>query len=425
MTFKFKTSLLLAAALFAGCETYDLERPSEPTRSTAEAELINRSEVVAVVNSVDVATELEQKAARWGYDLKRKESLDGLDLYVLTFDCPPGIDPHVASRELERLQPESTVEANHKYILQTASTSDAQKPSDLVNPTPDLNSSALNASALKTANLRLADVRAPRKYANSLIHWPEGGCDALYNIGILDGGVDSAALSGAASTQIASRAFSMGQALPVAQRHGTAVAEILVGAGRLKNAKLYNAAVMSEDKNGVQFTGVEPMLKALDWMVQSDVRVVNISLAGPYNRTLDRGIQRAVNKGLIIVAAVGNEGADSEPLYPAALDQVIAATAVDSDGNIYNKAVQGQHVDVSAPGVEVFVGDSDTGRYVSGTSIAAPFVAAKIASDARFKTASSTKEVLKILSAETMDLGVRGPDPVYGSGLIQTQQSCN
>ena len=148
------------------------------------------------------------------------------------------------------------------------------------------------------------------------------------------------------------------------------------------------------------------MLKALDWMVRSDVRVVNISLAGPYNRNLDRGIQRAVNKGLIIVAAVGNNGADSAPLYPAALNQVIAATAVDSDGNIYKKAVQGQHVDVSAPGVEVFVGDVETGRYVSGTSIAAPFVAAKIASDIRFKNAKSTKDVLDLLSAETLDLSL-------------------
>ena len=396
MTSKFKISLFLASVLFAGCETYNLERPHQKVSEATQNELINRSEVVAVVNSVDVATDLEQKAARWGYDLKRKESLEGLDLYILTFDCPPGIDPYVASLELERLQPQSTVEANHKYILQSAISRDS-----------------------------ISDITAPRKYANSLIEWPEEGCEAIFNIGILDGGVDSKILKEQGSTKIASRTFTKGKELDVAKRHGTAVAEILVGAGRLNNAKLYNASVVSEDEDGVQFTGVEPMLKALDWMVRSDVRVVNISLAGPYNRNLDRGIQRAVNKGLIIVAAVGNNGADSAPLYPAALNQVIAATAVDSDGNIYKKAVQGQHVDVSAPGVEVFVGDVETGRYVSGTSIAAPFVAAKIASDIRFKNAKSTKDVLDLLSAETLDLGVSGPDPVYGAGLIKTKTNCN
>jgi len=379
----------------AGCETYNLERPSENLNLKKQTELINRSEVVAIVSSVDVATDLEQKAARWGYELKRKEVLEGLDLYLLTFDCPPGIDPHIASAELERLQPESTVEANHKYILQEGLTT-----------TPFI------------------EKMQPREYANSLIEWPDDGCEALFNIGIIDGGVDIKSLTAHRSANIETRQFLSGNEAPKAQIHGTAVAEILVGNGRLKNAKLYNATVVSEDNKGQQYSGVEPMLKALDWMVQSDVRVVNISLAGPYNRTLDRGIQRAVDKGMIIVAAVGNNGAESSPLYPAALKDVIAATAVDSNANIYSKAVQGKHVDVAAPGVEVFVGNEKTGRYVSGTSIATPFVVAKIASDPRYADVKSTKDIRDILFAETMDLGVSGPDTVYGAGLIKANKSC-
>jgi len=345
MTSRLKLYLLMVTTLFAGCQTYNLERPAQNLATQKQAELINRSEVIAVVSSIDVATDLEQKAARWGYDLKRKEVLEGLDLYLLTFDCPPGIDPHDASIELERLQPLSTVEANHKYILQT-----------VVNDAP------------------FTKGITPKKYANSLIEWPADGCDALFNIGIIDGGIDTNTLMANGSADIKSRTFMTGKQAVEAKRHGTAVAEILVGVGRLKNAKLFD---------GIQYAGVEPILKALDWMVQSDVRIVNISLAGPYNRTLDRGIQKASDKGVIIVAAVGNDGVKSSPRYPAALKGVIAATAVDSDANIYNKAVQGQHVDVAAPGVEVFVGGEKTGRYVSGTSIATPFVVAKIASDSR------------------------------------------
>jgi len=119
MTSHLKKILMVTGLLLAGCETYNLERPQETLEAQRQTELINRSEVIAVVNSVDVATDLEQQAARWGYDLKRKEMLDGLDLYLLTFDCPPGVDPHVASLELQRLQPASTVEANHKYKLQS------------------------------------------------------------------------------------------------------------------------------------------------------------------------------------------------------------------------------------------------------------------------------------------------------------------
>lgn len=398
MPSKLKLSLLLlgACALFSGCETYNLERPNENLSTKKQAELINRSEVVAVVNSVYIAADLEQKAARWGYDLKRKEVLEGLDLYLLTFDCPPGIDPHVASAELERLQPQSTVEANHKYFLQASTISQPF----------------------------LSETFTPRKYANSLIDWPEDGCEAFFSVGIIDGGIDKNSLMKDSSAKIYSRSFISGEHVPEALRHGTAVAEILIGEGRLKNAKLYNASVVGQDEKGVKYSGVEPMLKALDWMVRSDVGVVNISLAGPYNRTLDRGIQRAADKGVIIVAAVGNNGAQSSPLYPAALDDVIAATAVDSDRNIYNKAVQGRHVDVSAPGVEVFVGDEKTGRYFSGTSIAAPFIVAKIASDPRYAKVKSANDIRELLSAETMDLGISGPDPVYGSGLIKANNAC-
>ncbi|MEP3891006.1 MAG: S8 family serine peptidase [Hellea sp.] len=396
MRLKLKISFLMASALLTGCETYNLERPRENLVERRQTELINRSEVIAVVNSVDIAADLEQKAARWGYELKRKEVLEGLDLYLLTFDCPPGIDPHVASAELEQLQPLSTVEANHKYVLQSAE-----------------NNSPLMASI------------KPRRYANSLIEWPKDGCEALFNIGIIDGGVDTNALVVDSSVAIKSRRFMAGKQAAEARRHGTAIAEILVGNGRLKNTSLFNASVVSEDKDGIHYSGVESILKALDWMARSDVRVVNISLAGPYNRTLDRGIQRAADKGIIIVAAVGNEGAGSSPLYPAALEDVIAATAVDSDAHIYHKAVQGQHVDVAAPGVEVFVGDAETGRYVSGTSIATPFVVAKIASDPRYAAIKSVKNIRTLLSVDAIDLGAAGPDSVYGVGLIQANNGCS
>lgn len=396
MTLRLKSTLLLASVLLGGCETYNLERPRANLDMQKQTELINRSEVIAVVGSADIATDLEQQAAHWGYDLKRKEALDGLDLYLLTFDCPPGIDPHVASLELERLQPQSTVEANHKYKLQTAKNT---------------------VSYIKD--------QTPRKYANSLINWPDDGCDSLFTIGVIDGGVDATSLKKDGSSNIISRKFMAGNEASEARAHGTAIAEILIGVGRLKNAKLYNASVISEDSAGVQYSGVEPMLKALNWMVQSNVRIVNISLAGPYNRTLDRGIQRAIGKGVIIVAAVGNQGAQSEPLYPAAYEGVIAATAVDSDAQIYSKAVQGKHVDVSAPGVEVFIGDDASGRYVSGTSIAAPFVVAKIAADPRYSAVKTAGDVREILMAEIVDLGEVGVDDVYGAGLIHGNNSCH
>ena len=393
-----KMSLVLSTVLLTACQTYNLEQNRNVLAEQKQADLITRSEVMAVVSSVDIATDLEQKAAHWGYDLKRKEVLPGLGLYMLTFDCPPGIDPHVASAELEKLQPQSTVEALHKYTLQAG-----------------LTQSAVGFEAASDT---------PLEYANSLIAWPEDGCVAIKKIGIIDGGVDMTSTR-LKNANILSKTFSSGQTAQNAVEHGTAIAELLVGPGRLKNAQMYSASVISADENGEIYTGVEPMLKAIDWMVQSDVGVINISLAGPYNRALDRGIQRAVNKGVIIVAAVGNAGANASPQYPAALDTVIATTAVDSQTQIYSKAVTGKHVDVSAPGVEVFVGSENSGRYVSGTSIATPFVVAQIASDAKLANAQSPDELRDLLSRRSEDLGETGRDPIFGTGLIKASQSCS
>ena len=384
-------SLLSTALLMGGCATHNPAQSSAVRIDAKTAELINRSEVVAVVSSVDHAIDLEQKAARWGYDLKRKETLEGLDLYLLTFDCPPGIDPHLASLELEKLQPQSVVEANHKYTLQ----------SSFVEPV----------------------IFNPRDYANRLIQWPEGGCESHLKVGIIDGLVDVKAASLKRAT-IRSKSFLKDGDVEGAMDHGTAVAELLVGGGRLKNTELYAASVVGVDAEGISYSGVEPMLKALDWMSRSDVNVVNISLAGPYNRTLDRGISQARDKGMIIVAAVGNDGVTSAPKFPAALDSVIAATAVDSQKNIYKKAVRGEHVDISAPGVEVFVGDETQGRYVSGTSIAAPFVVAKIASDVRFKAMNDVNDIRNLLAKNSQDLGEKGHDAVFGNGLLTANGQC-
>ena len=384
-------SFLSIALLVAGCVTQNSTQSSAARTNSKTAELINRSEVIAVVSSVDHAVALEQKAARWGYELKRKEILEGLGLYVMTFDCPPGIDPYVASEELERLEPQALVEVNHKYTLQSSLTTSLQSK--------------------------------PRNYANQLIQWPKDGCEGYLKVGIIDGLVDLKSES-LETSHIQSRSFLKAGTVNGSVDHGTAIAELLVGIGRLKNTELYVASVIGVDADGTSFSGVESMLKALDWLVKSDVDVVNISLAGPYNRTLARGISQVTNKGMIVVAAVGNDGEASAPKFPAALDDVIAATAVDSQKNIYESAVRGNHVDISAPGVEVFVGNETNGRYVSGTSIAAPFVVAQIASDPSYKVLKNVAEVRKKLATNSQDLGEIGRDSIFGDGLLTANDHC-
>ncbi|MEO0883756.1 MAG: S8 family serine peptidase, partial [Pseudomonadota bacterium] len=257
--------------------------------------------------------------------------------------------------------------------------------------------------------------------AEQLVDWPQSGCSAQITVGIIDGDVDLASpqLSGA---NIVKRDFASGDA--AAGDHGTAIANLLIGPGRLHSGRPLYAATVVSNTPGQTGAGVREIIRALDWMLESDVKLVNISLSGPYNALLERAIMRSTNRGLVVVAAAGNDGPQAEPQYPAAFENVIAVTAVDKTLEIYSKAVQGDHIDFSAPGVDVFVDAGETGSYLSGTSVAAPFVTALIAS-APFMTSNQDLQTLRqLVSESSIDLGPEGRDPIFGRGLVKRGWRC-
>jgi hypothetical protein len=206
--------------------------------------------------------------------------------------------------------------------------------------------------------------------------------------------------------------------------HGTVTAQILAGDARLAGVRLLAAAVVSDHRMAEEAAGVDSIVRAIDWMQRSEVRLVNVSLAGPYNKILERSMHSAVARGMIIVAAAGNSGAGSPPRYPAALDGVIAVTAIDVEGKVYDSAVQGAQIDFAAPGVDVFVPVGGDGKYVTGTSVAAPFVTARIAADPDVLAAKDAADAALALATSATDLGAPGRDAVYGYGLPKLTGSC-
>src|SRR3546814_15328799 len=80
------------------------------------------------------------------------------------------------------------------------------------------------------------------------------------------------------------------------------------------------------------------------------VPVINVSLVGPPNLLVRTAVTAVQRRGLIVVAAVGNDGPAAAPLYPAAYPGVVAVTGVDSNNRVLSEAGRGPHVDFAAPG---------------------------------------------------------------------------
>jgi len=93
---------------------------------------------------------------------------------------------------------------------------------------------------------------------------------------------------------------------------------------------------------------------------------------------LEKTLDYAASKGMIIVASAGNEPTGN-PVYPAAYPSVIGVGAVYPNGRTWEKSNYGSFVDISAPGFAAFpVGSGGPGVY-AGTSISAAFTANRIA----------------------------------------------
>jgi subtilisin family serine protease len=204
------------------------------------------------------------------------------------------------------------------------------------------------------------------------------------------------------------------------ETHGTAIASLLSAqTGLLPGAQLYIACVFYEDKRGGLLSEAGDLVRALGWLMERRVPVINMSLSGPPNEVLRVAVSRALAAGHLIVAAVGNSGPASPPLYPAAYDGVIAVTAVDSNGRVYRRANRGSYVEFAALGVDVVAAAPEGLATYSGTSFASPYVAALAALQYRSLDLQRANAVRESLRSNAQDLGKPGRDEIYGFGLAR------
>jgi subtilisin family serine protease len=183
--------------------------------------------------------------------------------------------------------------------------------------------------------------------------------------------------------------------------HGTAMGGVIVAhkslTGVAPAARLLAIRAFTNQNSGPNGTGFD-ILRGLDYAATHGARIVNMSFAGPEDALLRDALDAARKQGIIEIAAAGNAGPDSKPLYPAAQRGVIAVTATDASGKIFSKANRGAYVIVAAPGASVIApGLGGAVQFTSGTSVAAAEVSGVAALLLQTNGKASPEDIRKTL----------------------------
>jgi subtilisin family serine protease len=172
------------------------------------------------------------------------------------------------------------------------------------------------------------------------------------------------------------------------------------------------------DRSGAQGTSWH-VLKGIDWSVAEGARVLNLSFAGPRDELVSRALAAASVRGVVAVAAAGNAGPTSAPLFPASDPNVIAVTALDAEDKVFAMANRGRHIAVAAPGVDVLVAQPAAGYgMTTGTSVATAHVSGLVALLIERDARLDLPQVRALLTGTARDLGAPGRDAETGAGLI-------
>jgi len=260
----------------------------------------------------------------------------------------------------------------------------------------------------------------PAQYANAKLRLPQAHTlahGANVTIAVIDSGIDvkHPELVNAIADNFDALGSKEGPHV-----HGTGIAGAIVSHARLMGsapeARILAIRAFGAAPNGAESTSYV-ILKGLDYAAAHGAQVVNMSFAGPKDALIERAIAATVAKGIVMVAAAGNAGPKSPPLYPAANANVIAVTATDAQDRLFAASNRGSHIAISAPGVDIFLPAPDEKyQMTSGTSFSAAYVSGLAALMLERNPALKPGEVHAILMKTARDLGAPGRDDLFGAG---------
>jgi subtilisin family serine protease len=203
--------------------------------------------------------------------------------------------------------------------------------------------------------------------------------------------------------------------------HGTGMAGAIAShiglLGVAPNARII--AICAFGGHGTPEATSTKIIRGVDYAIAHGAKIINMSFAGPQDPALAQELQIAREKGILIIAAAGNAGAKSPPLYPGADPNVMAVTATDEHDRLFNGANQGSYVAVAAPGVNILVpAPNGDVQFTTGTSVASANVSGVAALLMAEKPTRTPEEIRAILASTAKHLGAKGMNPQFGAGLV-------
>jgi subtilisin family serine protease len=366
------------------------QRLAKGRRNNQQAAVPTRrvvNELVAEIDGTLSDTEADELARRHGLTRIASQNFPLLGATIGLFRIADRRSLDAASRDFAADGSVRSVQPNFRYLLQDQKT---------------------------------ADEGDPAQYALAKLHLPEAhalarGADV--KIAIIDSGIDAShpELTGAIADSFDALGSKEGPHV-----HGTGIAGVIASHARLMGsapaAKIIAIRAFGQSSSGAESNSYV-ILKSLDYAAGHGAQIVNMSFAGPKDALIERGVNATAAKGMVMIAAAGNAGIKSPPLYPAANPNVIAVSATDADDKLFSASNRGSYIAIAAPGVDIFLPAPDQKYQItSGTSFSAAYVSGLAALMLERNSALKPDALRALLINSAHDLGSPGRDDFFGAG---------
>ena len=345
------------------------------------------NQLVAELDSALSEEQIKDMGRRGGMELVEYQNFPLIGATIGLFRITDGRSRDAARRDFAAIAGVRNVQWNFRYLLQDS------KPPTEGDP----------------AQYALSKLKLPQ--AHMLAH----GMNVT--IAVIDSGIDASHPELANSIADTFDALGSKEGAHV---HGTGIAGAIAAHGRLMGsapeARILAIRAFGSTPNGAESSSYI-IIKSLNYAVLHGAQIINMSFAGPKDMLIERGIAATAARDVLLVAAAGNAGPKSPPLFPAANPNVIAVSGTDAQDRLFTASNRGVHIALAAPGTDIFLPAPDQKyQMTSGTSFSAAYVSGIAALLLERNPTLKPSEVRAILTSTARDLGAPGKDELFGYG---------